>query len=219
MNRLAGFYRTTIGRKVFMAVTGALMFVFLIAHLAGNLLVFAGPKVLNDYAGFLKHAIPEVLWPLRIVLFLGLVLHIIASAQVTWTNWRARPTGYATKRNVETNIAARTMFIGGPLILAYVIYHLAMFTYLKTGPGYSETDVYRNMVLAFRVPLISGIYICAMIALGFHLYHGVWSMFQTLGVELSRARRWLPWIVAIGIAGGFILVPFAVLAGIVGRGV
>ncbi len=217
MTGLPTFYETSVGRKVFMAVTGALMLLFLIAHLAGNMLIFVGRDTLNAYGAFLKKA-PEILWVARIVLAVGLILHVLASVQVTLTSWAARPKGYVIRRHVETNITTRTMIIGGPMILLYVVYHLLMFTFLTTGPGYSQDDIYRNEILAFRQPVISGVYILAMLALGFHLYHGTWSMFQTLGAEWNRARRALGWIVAIVIAGGFVLIPIAVLAGIVGKG-
>jgi succinate dehydrogenase / fumarate reductase, cytochrome b subunit len=219
MNRFFRFYQATVGKKVFMAVTGAVWFLYLVAHLTGNLLVFAGPKAMNEYGYFLKNSIPEILWPFRIVLAVALLTHIVASIQVTIVSWRARPVGYVMRRNVETNFAARTMIIGGPLILAFLIYHLLMFTFLTTGPGYSAHDIYRNVVLAFRVPAISIAYIAAMAVLGLHLYHGIWSMFQTLGAEMKRSRIWLAWLVSIAIAGGFILVPIAVMAGIVGGGV
>lgn len=113
----------------------------------------------------------------------GIVVHIIASVQLVLINCRTRPVRYAVKRNMKTNYAARTMAVSGPLVLLYVIYHLAMFTFLATGPGYSHGDVYRNVVLAFRAPVISGIYIAAMLLLGTHLYHGAWSMLHTLGIS------------------------------------
>jgi succinate dehydrogenase / fumarate reductase cytochrome b subunit len=218
MTRFVTFYRTSVGKKVVMAVSGAMLSLFLVVHLVGNLLIFAGPEAMNGYSAFLKK-VPEILWPARIALALALILHIIASAQVTWTNWRARPIRYAVKRNIETDAAARTMIYGGPLIFAYALYHLLMFTFLTTGPGYSHENVYQNVVLSFRVPAISIVYIVAMGILGFHLYHGVWSMFQTLGAEAKSARRWLPWCVAIVITGGFILIPVFVMAGLIGRGI
>ena len=107
--------------------------------------------------------------------------HVVASAQLVIANRRARPTPYAVKSDIETNYAARTMAISGPLVLLYVIYHLAMFTFLVTGPGYSHTDVYRNVVQAFQSPTISAVYIAAMLLLGLHLDHGMWSMLHTLG--------------------------------------
>jgi succinate dehydrogenase / fumarate reductase cytochrome b subunit len=218
MTPFSTFYRTTVGKKVVMAVSGALLTLFLVVHLVGNMLIFAGPEAMNGYSAFLKK-VPEILWPTRIILALALFLHVIASAQVTWASWRARPIPYSYRKNVETDVAARTMIFGGPMILAYAIYHLLMFTFLTTGPGYSHENVYRNVILSFRVPAISVVYIVAMLALGFHLYHGVWSMFQTLGAEAKSARRWLPWCAAILIAGGFIMIPVLVMARVIGGSV
>ncbi|HWB12746.1 MAG TPA: succinate dehydrogenase cytochrome b subunit [Pirellulales bacterium] len=216
-NRLAAFYRATVGKKAVMAVSGSVLFVFVITHLAGNLQVFLGSEKFNAYAALLR-GMPGLLWSARAGLAVALVVHVIASMQLVLINRRARPVAYAVKRDIETNYAARTMAISGPLVLVYVIYHLAMFTFLVTGPGYSHSDVYRNVVLAFQMPAISGIYIAAMLLLGLHLYHGVWSMLHTLGIS-SRRYRWLrrglaP-AVAIAVTAGYISIPLAVLAGIV----
>lgn len=217
VNRLAAFYCTTVGKKLVMAVSGLLLFVFVITHLAGNLQIFLGADKLNDYAALLRR-MPELLWLARIVLLAALAVHVIASVQLVLANRRARPVRYAVKRDIETNYAARTMAISGPLVLLYVIYHLAMFTFLVAGPGYSHTDVYRNVVLAFQVPSISGIYIAAMLLLGFHLYHGAWSMLHTIGISSPRyrwLRRGFAPTVAIAITAGYISIPLAVLAGVI----
>jgi succinate dehydrogenase / fumarate reductase cytochrome b subunit len=215
-NRLAAFYHTTVGKKLVMAVSGLVLFLFVIAHLAGNLQIFLGAEKLNDYAALLRR-MPELLWTARTGLLVALAVHVIASVQLVLVNYRARPVRYAVKRDVETNYAARTMAISGPLVLLYVAYHLAMFTFLATGPGYSPTDVYRNVVLAFQMPAISGVYIAAMLLLGLHLYHGAWSMLHTLGISSPR-YRWLRWglapAVALAIAAGYISIPLAILAGV-----
>ena len=207
------FCRSTVGKKVVLAVTGVVLFVFLMGHLLGNLLIFVGRAQLNAYAAFLKST-GELLWIVRLILLGALLLHILTSVQITLANWKARPIGYTAKQDVETGYAARTMILSGPLIFLYVIYHLLMFTFLTTGPGYSETDVFRNVVQAFQVPAISGVYILAMVILGMHLYHGVWSMCQTLGLEWSHGRRTIATITGVVIAGGYILIPMAVLAGV-----
>lgn len=216
-NRLAAFYRTTVGKKLVMAVSGVVLLAFVIAHLAGNLQIFLGADKLNAYAALLRGT-PELLWPARLGLLLALAVHVVASAQIVRANRRARPVRYVVKRDIETTYAARMMAISGPLILLYVLYHLAMFTFLITGPGYSPSDVYRNVVLAFQAPAISAIYILAMLLLGLHLYHGVWSMLHTLGVSsprYDRLRRGLAPVVAMAIMSGYISIPIAVLAGIV----
>lgn len=216
-HRLAAFYRTTVGKKVVMAVSGAVLLLFVISHLAGNLQIFLGAEKLNRYALFLR-GMPELLWLARAGLLVALIAHVVASVQIVLTNRLARPIRYAVKRDIETNYAARTMALSGPLVLLYVVYHLAMFTFLVTGPGYSDSDVYRNVVVAFQSPVISGIYIAAMLLLGLHLYHGTWSMLHTLGVSSPRyywLRRVLAPAVAVAITAGYISIPIAVLAGVV----
>ena len=217
MTRLIAFLRTNVGSKVVLAATGAVLFLFLIGHMLGNLQIFEGPERLNAYAAFLKST-GELLWGSRLVLLVALTLHIATAVKVTLSNWQARPVGYAFKKNVETSYAARTMIITGPLVFLYVAYHLMMFTWLSTGPGYSPTDVYANVVSAFQVPAISIVYIVAMLILGTHLYHGVWSMLQTVGISNPRyqwLRRSVAPVVAIVIAAGYIAIPLAVLVGIV----
>lgn len=213
--RLSCFYRNTVGKKLVMAVSGLVLFIFVVGHLAGNLQIFLGPEKINAYAAWLRR-MPELLWLARIALLAALLIHVTASVQLVLANLRARPIRYVVKRDIETNYAARTMAISGPLVLLYVIYHLAMFTFLATGPGYSHTDVYRNVVLAFQAPVIAGIYTLAMLLLGLHLYHGAWSMLHTLGIS-SRRYRWLrrrlaP-AIALVITAGYISIPLAVLAG------
>lgn len=216
MSELRDFWKSLVGKKQVMAVTGVILTLFIIGHLVGNLLVFAGPGPYNDYSHFLKHGIIEILWIVRLVLLVSLVLHVVASIQVSLASRRARPVGYAVKRNIETTYAARTMIWSGPLLFVYVVYHLMMFTFLTTGPGYSPTDVYRNVVLSFRDPAISAVYAVAMILLGMHLYHGAWSMLQTLGAGSPKyhpLRRAAAPVFAAAITAAYILIPAAVMLG------
>jgi succinate dehydrogenase / fumarate reductase cytochrome b subunit len=217
MGRVRAFCQSLVGKKVIMAVTGVILFLFVVGHLLGNLQIFAGPERLNAYSAFLKGT-GEILWAVRVVLLAALILHIVAAVQVSRANKRARPIPYAVKKNIETGYAARTMLWSGPLIFAYIVYHLAMFTFLVTGPGYSPTDVYRNEVLAFRMPAVTAAYILAIVFLGMHLYHGAWSMIHTLGGSNPRyrmLRRTVAPIVAIAITLGYIAIPVAVLVGLV----
>ncbi len=217
MTRLISFLRTNVGSKVVLAATGAVLFLFLVGHMLGNLQIFEGPERLNVYAAFLKST-GELLWGARAMLLVAVTLHIATAVKVTLANWRARPVGYAYRKDIETDYAARTMIVTGPLVFLYVAYHLMMFTWLTTGPGYSETDVYTNVVSAFQVPVISIVYIVAMLILGTHLYHGIWSMLQTVGISNPRyrwLRRTVAPVVAIVIAAGYIAIPVAVLVGIV----
>jgi succinate dehydrogenase / fumarate reductase, cytochrome b subunit len=217
MGRIGAFWRSLVGKKVVMAVTGVILLLYIIGHLLGNLQIFEGPERLNAYAAFLKST-GELLWAVRIVLLVSLVLHVIASVQVSLASKRSRPAGYAEKKSIETSYAARTMIWSGPLIFLYVVYHLAMFTFLVTGPGYSPTDVYRNEVQAFQVPAISAFYVVAIVFLGMHLYHGAWSMLHTLGASNPRyrvLRRTIAPVVAIAITVGYIAIPIAVLLGFI----
>jgi succinate dehydrogenase / fumarate reductase cytochrome b subunit len=212
--RVAEFCWNLVGKKVVLAATGLVLYGWIVAHMVGNLFIFLGPATFNGYAGFLQGTV-ELLWTERVVGCTALVLHILAAVEVTVVNWRARPVGYVVRKDAATGYAARTMIWSGPLIFLYLIYHLMMFTFLTTGPGYSGKDVYRNVVLAFQVPTISGVYVLAMVVLGLHLYHGVWSMLQTLGLEWSGRRRAVPVLTALTVAGGFILVPVAVMTGVI----
>lgn len=215
MGRVRAFCQSLVGKKVIMAVTGVILFLFVVGHLLGNLQIFAGPERLNAYSAFLKGA-GEILWAVRVVLLAALILHIVAAVQVSRANKRARPIPYAVKKDIETGYAARTMLWSGPLIFVYVVYHLAMFTFLVTGPGYSPTDVYRNEVLAFRMPAVTAAYILAIVFLGMHLYHGAWSMLQTLGLSHPKYDPWrkrLAVAFTIVVCAGFAIVPIAVLAG------
>jgi succinate dehydrogenase / fumarate reductase cytochrome b subunit len=217
MGRVRAFCQSLVGKKVIMAVTGVILFLFVVGHLLGNLQIFAGPERLNAYSAFLKGA-GEILWAVRVVLLAALILHIVAAVQVSRASKRARPIPYAVKKDIETGYAARTMLWSGPLIFVYVVYHLAMFTFLVTGPGYSPTDVYRNEVLAFRMPAVTAAYILAIVFLGMHIYHGAWSMIHTLGGSSPRyrtLRRMVAPVVAIAITLGYIAIPVAVLAGLV----
>lgn len=215
--RITAFYRTLVGKKIVMAVSGVILFLFVVGHLLGNLQIFDGAARVNAYAAFLKST-GELLWGVRFVLLVSLFTHVVAAIQVSLASRRARPVDYAVRKNQETTYAARTMIWSGPLLFLYVVYHLLMFTFLTTGPGFSHTDVYRNEILAFSQPLISIVYIVSMILLGLHLYHGVWSMLNTLGVSNPQyhwMRRALAPVIAVAITAGYIAIPVAVLSGFV----
>ena len=212
------YYGTSIGKKLVMAVTGFIVFGFVTVHMLGNLQIYAGADALNQYAEFLHgNEMGKLLWGFRAVLLISTVLHITAATQLTLKSWAARPQGYVVQRYQETTYAARTMRWGGPIILLFVIYHLLHFTYGTVHPNFTP-NVYNNVVLGFQVPWVSGFYIIAMLALGFHLYHGVWSMLQTMGLS---NHKWNPWrrvfavTFAVAVAGANISIPLAVLAGIV----
>jgi succinate dehydrogenase / fumarate reductase cytochrome b subunit len=217
-NRLARalhFYDSTIGKKTVMAVTGAILFGFVLVHMAGNLQVFLGQEKFDAYARLLR-AEPALLWAARLILLVSVVLHIVASVQLTAIKNKARPIGYQKKVAVDSSYASRTMMWSGPIIAAFIVYHILHFTLGTVHPNFQEGHVYDNVIAGFRVIPVSIAYIVAMILLGMHLSHGVWSMFQSLGVSnplyLSRLRI-LANVFSILVVLGFISIPIAVMAG------
>jgi len=194
-NRLVELWDTVIGKKVVMAVTGAILVLFVIAHMLGNLKIFSGPDEINAYSRFLREvgspglAYGQLLWVVRIVLLSCVFFHITAAVQLSRMSWAARPVEYRQKRNVETTFAARMMRWGGVLLVAFVIFHLLHLTAGAVGfraGQFKDLAVYQNVVAAFAVWPVSIFYIVAMGALCLHLYHGFWSLLQTLGLRRSR---------------------------------
>jgi succinate dehydrogenase / fumarate reductase cytochrome b subunit len=217
--RPARFWASTNGKKVVMAVTGAILFAFVIGHLLGNLQVFEGPDKLNAYGRFL-HAVPELLWGVRIVLLAAVLLHIVATVQLALRKSEARPVGYAHKENVASDYASRTMYWSGPILLAFVIFHLLHLTAGIVHPAatFVDADVYHNVVAGFQVWYVSAWYIFSMILLGFHIRHGAWSMFQSLGINHPRHTPTLKkgaLAFAITITVGYISIPLSVLLGLI----
>jgi succinate dehydrogenase / fumarate reductase cytochrome b subunit len=224
-HRLIAFWRTMIGKKVVMAVTGVIFIGFVFGHMFGNLKIFAGPDEINTYAQFLrKVGMPEVgygqvLWLVRTVLLISVALHVTAAVQLTRMNWAARPIEYNTKRTIETTWAARTMRWGGLLLLAFIVFHLLHLTGGVVGFGvgqFRHLAVYQNVVAAFAVWPIAVFYIVAMGALCLHLSHGIWSMLQTLGWNTARNEPTLKIVsrvIALVVFVGFDSVPVAVLTG------
>jgi succinate dehydrogenase / fumarate reductase, cytochrome b subunit len=211
------FYSTSIGKKVVMAITGLILFGFVIGHMLGNLQVFVGANQMNTYAATLK-ANAALLWGVRMVLLVAVILHIVAAVQLTRMSLHSRPEGYHYKDVIQADYAARTMRWSGPIIAVFVIYHLLHFTSGSVHPQFDVHDVYRNVILGFRVWPISAFYIVAMVALALHLWHGVWSMFQTLGLVNPKTDKIIHRLAAtatLAIVIGFISIPMAVLAGFI----
>jgi succinate dehydrogenase / fumarate reductase cytochrome b subunit len=211
------FYSTSIGKKVVMAITGLILFGFVIGHMLGNLQMFVGANQMNAYAATLK-ANAALLWGVRIVLLVAVILHIVAAVQLTRMSLHSRPEGYHYKDVIQADYAARTMRWSGPIIAVFVIYHLLHFTSGSVHPQFDVHDVYRNVILGFRVWPISAFYIVAMVALALHLWHGVWSMFQTLGLVNPKTDKIIHRLAAtatLAIVIGFISIPMAVLAGFI----
>jgi succinate dehydrogenase / fumarate reductase, cytochrome b subunit len=224
-NRVYALWNSVIGKKVVMAVTGAILVLFVIAHMAGNLKIFSGPEEINAYSRFLREVgwpelgYGQLLWIVRSVLFISVILHITAAVQLTRMNWRARPEGYESRKNVETSWGALTMRWGGLLLAVFIVFHLFHFTAGMVGfeaGQFEHLAVYQNVVAGFQNVPIAIFYIIAMGALCLHLDHGIWSMLQTLGwVTRSNTHglRVTSRIVALIIFAGFVSVPVSVLAG------
>jgi succinate dehydrogenase cytochrome b subunit len=216
VRRSLGSYQTTIGKKFLMAVSGGILYLYILAHLAGNLLIYGGRDTLNDYAHLL-HAHPSLLWMARIVLLAAVGVHIVTSIQLWWLNkYVARPIGYVRKKDVPPAYASGTMMWSGPIIAFFVIFHVLHLTTGSVGLPFRELDAYDNLVSGFRIAWVAAIYVVAMLFLSMHLYHGFWSLFQSLGVSHPRLDRRLKYIahgLAIAIGAGFISIPVMVLTG------
>jgi succinate dehydrogenase / fumarate reductase cytochrome b subunit len=218
-HRAPNFWQTTNGKKVVMAVTGAIMFLFIIGHLLGNLLVFGGPDTINAYARFL-HFDDSLLWIIRSILILSIVLHITATVELALRNKWARPIGYSRKQAINSSYASRTMYWSGPIVLVFIIFHLLQFTagYIHPEAAFIAGDVYQNLVAGFQVWWVSAWYIFAIALLGLHLRHGLWSMFQSVGLahpEHTQTLKRAALAIATIIVLGYISIPISILAGFV----
>ena len=219
MQREATFFGSSIGKKLVMAGSGLVLLGFVVGHMIGNLQIYLGAEALNEYAEFLRHFLHgQGIWLARGGILLAVVLHIWAATSLTLGNWSARPVGYRQWQAKESTYASRTMVWSGPILFAFILYHLAHFTTGQAHPEFVAHDVYRNVVIGFLNPFASAFYILAMLALGLHMYHGLWSMLQTLGMS---HERWNPWrrgiafAVAAVVVVGNISIPVAILAGLV----
>ena len=218
--QVAGFYRSAVGKKTVMAVTGAIGFAFVVGHLLGNLQFYLGPEVLNEYAATLRRN-ASLLLIARTSLVAALIAHVVAAAQLTALNSSARPQGYRNWTPRKSSYAARTMKYSGPILALFVAYHLLHLTLgavhpnFKHGPG-NVPDTYHNVVAGFSsIPVVLS-YVLAMAFLGFHMSHGIWSMFQSIGWNHPRYSpmvRKLAVAAAILIVLGNISIPISVLLG------
>lgn len=207
----------SIALKAVMALTGLVLYGFVFVHMVGNLQLYQGPEKINAYAAFLK-SVPAVLWGFRAVL-LGAVLLHAGAAFILWRrNRAARPVGYASQDFQAATITSRTMYWTGPMIALFIVYHILHLTVGSVHPSFSHTDVYTNLVVAFSNPAVSIFYILAMVALGFHLFHGAVSLFQTLGLRTPKYEKPLK-AVLMAVSTVIVVVnisfPIAVLAGLV----
>ena len=215
-SRLSQLMQSSIGQKLVIAATGVVLSLFVLGHMTGNLLAFQGPEAIRKYALGLR-MFPALLWTVRLGLLASVGLHIWAYWVLSRKSWSARPEGYRVAAYEESSWASRTMRWTGPVLLAFIIYHLLHMTTGTLHPNFDQNfDVYHNLITGLQVVWVGAFYIIAALALGFHLWHGVWSLFQTIGVSQPRyksvARR-LATVFTIVVVGGFVAVPLAILTG------
>jgi len=223
MSWFTNLWATTIGKKIVMAATGLILFGFVLAHMSGNLLFWAGPEVFNAYAATLKGN-PLLLWGARLTLLAVFPLHIASAIQLVRLNKAARPQGYRKLRSASSTYASRTMRYGGFLLAAFVVYHILQYTAHVTDPEfatYTTTegthDAYRMVMVGFSSPAVVITYLVAMVCLAMHLDHGAWSLLQTLGASHPKydgLRRNAARAFAVVLFLGFCSVPIGVLAGL-----
>lgn len=225
MINVAAFTRSSVGKKIIVAVTGIVLMLFVVGHLVGNLQIFLGPRWINDYAQHLRDLGP-LLWLVRIVLLTAVILHIYFTILLAIENRRARPVGYVEKENVKATFASRHMVVSGLIVLAFVIYHIAHFTVRVTDRRFlllkedplGHHDVYSMMVYGFQNIYVSTFYVIGLFLLTLHLTHGASSFFQSLGLNdkkltprLAFGARVFAWLLFIG----YVSIPLACLLGIV----
>jgi succinate dehydrogenase / fumarate reductase cytochrome b subunit len=225
-NAVTTFYRSTIGKKVIMGVTGLIGIGFVLLHIAGNLQAFVGQAKLNAYSAMLHGPLNELLWVVRVVLIVAVILHVMMAYQLTMRSRAARPVAYQHREPQVSTLASRTMKWGGVLLLVFIVFHILHFTTETIDPSGSrgmidlrgDKDVYGNIVASFRIWWVTAFYLIAMVFLGLHLYHGAWSSIRTLGyakTAVNPLRRRLALAVAVIVWLGFTLVPLGVVAGFI----
>ena len=221
MNRLALLWHSSVGKKAVMAVTGLILVAYLITHVLANLLVFDGPERINRYAALL-HASGAALWGARLVLLVAVILHIVAATQLALRSRAARPEPYVRGRDPQVStLAARTIRWGGALILLFLVYHILHFTTGTAHPDFIELNPHHNVTTGFRNPWIAAIYLGAMVVVGLHLYHGVWSSGRSMGLTQPAPqplRRRLALVLALFVGLGFSAIVVAGFLGMIRGG-
>lgn len=219
------FYRSAVGKKWVMAATGLMIIGFVFAHMVGNLHLYEGPRQVNLYGETLRelggHLAPRtlVLWLMRVGLVVAFALHIHSALTLTQMNRTARPNRYEAPRDwIAANFASRTMRYSGVIVGFYLWFHLADLTGGRTSDEFIRGDVYHNVVTSFSRPPVAALYIVANLALGVHLFHGAWSIFQSLGINsprFNKARRHFATLLAAAIVVPNVLFPTMVLSGVI----
>jgi succinate dehydrogenase / fumarate reductase, cytochrome b subunit len=231
INLLRNLFGSSLGKKYLMAGSGAVLLLFVIGHMAGNLQIFLGPESINRYGDFLQSNV-EILWPVRISLLAIIAIHIWSATKLTLENRAARPVAYQQWEPTAATYASRTMMYSGVVVAIFIIYHLLHFTAMvpavnMTGgkdfdarPEFLDAkgrhDIYKMMITGFRVPEVSIFYVLGVGLLCLHLSHGISAMFQSLGWKkrsygpcLERAAYWIAWVIFLG----YISIPVSILCG------
>ena len=222
-------YQTAVGKKWVMALTGIALLGYVVAHMVGNLKLYYGPADMNAYGDWLRHlGYPvlknsQALWLLRTGLIVAFILHLHSAYSLTVMNRQARPVGYQSQRDyIAADFASRTMRWSGVLVLVFVVWHLMDLTFGTPGVNgeFIAHDPYNNVVRTAERPLVAAFYVIANLALGVHLFHGAWSIFQSLGVNnprFNRARRGLATLLTAVVVVGNVSFPIMVQAGLISQ--
>jgi succinate dehydrogenase / fumarate reductase cytochrome b subunit len=217
MTRLDVFCRSTVGQKAVVAVTGAILFAWVLLHLLGNLTLFSGPGAADGYAAALRRTGP-LLWLLRAGLAVAFVVHVTLTASLARRARRARHGGYVVRRHRAATLSSRTMRVGGVLLLGFVVFHLLHLTFGALQPSFAPGHVYGNVVRGLRPKWIAGVYVGAAAIVGLHVFHGLWSAVRSVGLgerSSGAPHRKFVTLVAIVLFAGFASVPLAVALGVV----
>ncbi len=220
MQKTLTLFDTTLGKKAALALSGLVLYGFVIAHMLGNLQVFLGPETFNAYAAGIK-GLPALLWTERIVVGSAVIVHLSMMIALYQRSAAARPVAYHRVTSAATSYASATMKFTGPMLLCYLVFHILHFTAPGLALGeyeHSHTDVYGNFVNAFQLPWVTLVYCTANLFLGLHLYHGAWSLLQTLGLSHPRynaLRAAVSRTIALGITAGNVAMPLGVMFGII----
>ena len=217
MYGLTRFWQSTIGKKIVMAVTGIVGILFVIGHMLGNLQMFYpdAPVAMKHYAELLRTSMP-LLWTIRLGLLAAVVLHAVSAYQLTMISRKARPQDYAMRSPQVSTLSVKTIRWGGVLLLGFIVFHLLHLTIGAVHPQFTHLDPYNNIARGLNSPVVGAFYLLAMAALGLHLYHGTWAAFRTLGVARPSThplKRRVALVLAIVVAGGFMAIPLAAMAG------
>jgi len=214
-----GFLASSVGRKIVMAASGIVLFGFVTVHMIGNTQAYMGAESFNGYAKFLHSMLHGGgIWIFRAVLLLATGLHVWSATTLTLDNLAARPVGYRAQQSVASTWASRTMRWSGVILAAFIVFHLMHLTTGQTHPAFDHANPYANFVSGFKVPATAAFYIVAQLCLGLHMWHGVWSFTQTLGLSHPRyegLRRNFATGLTLLVVGVNISYPVAVITGFI----